>query len=152
MGKLMYQMQYSRPDIAQAVCDLARHMTRWNLMTLKQWRDAWDLSYAQGRQDFCRTHLQSGMDPMSISSASEGDQTRTMQRIIRQDVVSLGTLYNLKMPQLCIEVHTENGGFVILQSRVECSSTLCTQHDVPEEHAGINWAEGWTSCDPRDWQ
>jgi hypothetical protein len=23
MGKLMYQMQYSRPDIAQAVCDLA---------------------------------------------------------------------------------------------------------------------------------
>ena len=28
IGKLMYHMQYSRPDIAQAVRDLARHMTR----------------------------------------------------------------------------------------------------------------------------
>ncbi len=27
IGKLMYHMQYSRPDIAQAVRDLARHMT-----------------------------------------------------------------------------------------------------------------------------
>ncbi len=30
MGKLMYQMQYSRPNIAQAVRDLARYMTRGN--------------------------------------------------------------------------------------------------------------------------
>ncbi len=28
IGKLMYHMQYSHPDIAQAVRDLARHMTR----------------------------------------------------------------------------------------------------------------------------
>jgi hypothetical protein len=28
IGKLMYHMQYSLPDIAQAVRDLARHMTR----------------------------------------------------------------------------------------------------------------------------
>jgi hypothetical protein len=34
VGKLMYQMQYSRPDIAQAVCDLARYMTRGNSKTL----------------------------------------------------------------------------------------------------------------------
>jgi hypothetical protein len=34
MGKLMYQMQYSRPDIAQAVHDLARYMTRGNLKML----------------------------------------------------------------------------------------------------------------------
>jgi hypothetical protein len=27
IGKLMYHMQYSRPDIAQAVRDLARHVT-----------------------------------------------------------------------------------------------------------------------------
>ena len=27
IGKLMYHMQYSQPDIAQAVRDLARHMT-----------------------------------------------------------------------------------------------------------------------------
>ncbi len=30
MGKLMYQMQYSRPNIAQAVCDLAQYMMRGN--------------------------------------------------------------------------------------------------------------------------
>ncbi len=35
MGKLMYQMQYSRPDIAQAVCDLARYMTYGNSKTLE---------------------------------------------------------------------------------------------------------------------
>ncbi len=35
MGKLMYQMQYSRPDIAQAVRDLARYMTCKNLKTLE---------------------------------------------------------------------------------------------------------------------
>jgi hypothetical protein len=34
VGKLMYQMQYSRPDIAQAVPDLARYMTRGNSKTL----------------------------------------------------------------------------------------------------------------------
>jgi hypothetical protein len=28
IGKLMYHMQYSHPDIAQAVRDLAMHMTR----------------------------------------------------------------------------------------------------------------------------
>ncbi len=28
IGKLMYHMQYSCPDIAQVVRDLARHMTR----------------------------------------------------------------------------------------------------------------------------
>jgi hypothetical protein len=35
MGKLMYQMQYSRPDIAQAVCDLARYMTCGNSKMLE---------------------------------------------------------------------------------------------------------------------
>ena len=35
MGKLMYQMQYSRPDIAQAVRDLAWYMTHGNLKTLE---------------------------------------------------------------------------------------------------------------------
>jgi hypothetical protein len=30
IGKLMYHMQYSHPDIAQAVRDLARHMTHGN--------------------------------------------------------------------------------------------------------------------------
>ncbi len=30
IGKLMYHMQYWRPDIAQAVRDLARHMTQWD--------------------------------------------------------------------------------------------------------------------------
>jgi hypothetical protein len=30
VGKLMYQMQYSRPNIAQAVRDLARYMMRGN--------------------------------------------------------------------------------------------------------------------------
>ncbi len=30
IGKLMYHMQYSQPDIAQAVRDLARHMTQGN--------------------------------------------------------------------------------------------------------------------------
>jgi hypothetical protein len=35
VGKLMYEMQYSRPDIAQAVCDLARYMTCGNLKTLQ---------------------------------------------------------------------------------------------------------------------
>jgi hypothetical protein len=34
VGKLMYQMQYSRPDIAQAVHDLAQYMTRGNSKTL----------------------------------------------------------------------------------------------------------------------
>ena len=34
VGKLMYQMQYSRPDIAQAVRDLAWDMTRGNSKTL----------------------------------------------------------------------------------------------------------------------
>ena len=33
VGKLMYQMQYLRPDIAQAVYDLAQYMTRGNLKT-----------------------------------------------------------------------------------------------------------------------
>ncbi len=28
IGKLMWHMQYSRPDVSQAVRDLARHMTR----------------------------------------------------------------------------------------------------------------------------
>jgi hypothetical protein len=28
IGKLLWCMQYLRPDISQAVCDLARHMTR----------------------------------------------------------------------------------------------------------------------------
>jgi hypothetical protein len=35
MGKLMYQMQYSRPNVAQAVCDLARCMTCGNLKMLE---------------------------------------------------------------------------------------------------------------------
>jgi hypothetical protein len=35
MGKLMYQMQYSRPDIAQVVYDLAQYMTLGNLKTLE---------------------------------------------------------------------------------------------------------------------
>ncbi len=35
VGKLMYQMQYSRPDIAQAVCDLTRYMTCGNSKTLE---------------------------------------------------------------------------------------------------------------------
>jgi hypothetical protein len=34
LGKLMYQMQYSRPNIAQEVRDLARYMTRGNLKML----------------------------------------------------------------------------------------------------------------------
>ncbi len=70
---------------------------------LKQWRDAWDLYYAQGMLDYCWSHLESGMDPTSISSASEEDWTQTMQKILRQDKVSLGTLHILKMHQQCIE-------------------------------------------------
>jgi hypothetical protein len=35
MGKLMYQMQYSRPNITQAVRDLARYMTCGNLKALE---------------------------------------------------------------------------------------------------------------------
>jgi hypothetical protein len=35
VGKLMYQMQHSRPDIAQAVCDLAGYMTCGNLKMLE---------------------------------------------------------------------------------------------------------------------
>jgi hypothetical protein len=35
MGKLMYQMQYLRPDIAQAVCDLAWYMMHRNLKMLE---------------------------------------------------------------------------------------------------------------------
>jgi hypothetical protein len=35
MGKLMYQMQYSRPDIAQAVQDLAWYMSCGNLKMLE---------------------------------------------------------------------------------------------------------------------
>jgi hypothetical protein len=35
LGKLMYQMQYSRPDISQAVRDLASYMTRENLKMLE---------------------------------------------------------------------------------------------------------------------
>jgi hypothetical protein len=35
VGMLMHQMQYSRPDIAQTVCDLVRYMTRGNLKTLE---------------------------------------------------------------------------------------------------------------------
>jgi hypothetical protein len=35
VGKLMYQMQYLRPDIAQAVCDLAQYIMHGNLRTLK---------------------------------------------------------------------------------------------------------------------
>ncbi len=27
IGKLLWHMQYSRPDILQVVCDIARHMT-----------------------------------------------------------------------------------------------------------------------------
>jgi hypothetical protein len=34
VGKLMYQMQYSRPDIAQVVHHLAQYMMRGNLKTL----------------------------------------------------------------------------------------------------------------------
>jgi hypothetical protein len=40
MGKLMYQMQYSRTDIAEAVCDLAWYMTCGNskmLETIKRY-------------------------------------------------------------------------------------------------------------------
>ena len=70
---------------------------------LKQWRDAWDLYYAQGMLDFCWSHLESGMNPTSISSASEEDRTQTMRTILRQDEVSLGTSYILKMHQQCIE-------------------------------------------------
>jgi hypothetical protein len=35
VGKLMYQMQYSRPDIAQAVQDLARYMSCGNSKMLE---------------------------------------------------------------------------------------------------------------------
>jgi hypothetical protein len=35
VGQLMYQMQYSRPNIAQAVCDLAQYMTCRNSKTLE---------------------------------------------------------------------------------------------------------------------
>jgi hypothetical protein len=35
VGKLMYQMQYSRPDIAQAVQDLARYISCRNLKLLE---------------------------------------------------------------------------------------------------------------------
>ncbi len=35
MRKLMYQMQYSRPNFAQAVCDLSQYMTCGNLKTLE---------------------------------------------------------------------------------------------------------------------
>jgi hypothetical protein len=35
VGKLMYQMQYSRPDITQAVRDLARYMSCGNLKRLE---------------------------------------------------------------------------------------------------------------------
>jgi hypothetical protein len=35
VGELMYQMQYLRSVIAQAVCDLARYMTCGNLKTLR---------------------------------------------------------------------------------------------------------------------
>jgi hypothetical protein len=38
IGKLMYQMQYSRPDIAQAVQDLARYMTCGDLKILEAMR------------------------------------------------------------------------------------------------------------------
>jgi hypothetical protein len=38
MGKLMYQMQYSRPDIAQAVQDLAWYMTHGDLKILEAMR------------------------------------------------------------------------------------------------------------------
>jgi hypothetical protein len=34
VGKLMYQMQYSRPNSAQAVCDLAQYMMRGDSKTL----------------------------------------------------------------------------------------------------------------------
>ncbi len=35
MGKYMYQMQYLRPEIAQAVCDLERYMMHGNLKILE---------------------------------------------------------------------------------------------------------------------
>jgi hypothetical protein len=35
VGKLMYQMQYARPDIAQAVQDLVRYMSWGNLKILE---------------------------------------------------------------------------------------------------------------------
>jgi hypothetical protein len=38
VGKLMYQMQYLKPDIAQAVQDLARYMTRGDVKILEAMR------------------------------------------------------------------------------------------------------------------
>jgi hypothetical protein len=38
LGKLMYQMQYSRPDIAQAVQDLAWYMTHGDSKILEAMR------------------------------------------------------------------------------------------------------------------
>jgi hypothetical protein len=104
MGKLMYQMQYSRLDIAQAVCDLARYMTCGNSKTLEAMKrcmrfvlcssNAGLLLKPSQKWDGSNKHL---------SSASEENWTQTMLKILRQDKVSLGTWYILKMHQQCIE-------------------------------------------------
>ncbi len=60
---------------------------------------------------------------MSISSASEGNPTRIMQKILRQDAVSLGMLYILKMHQQCIEEKV-----ALLSSKAELNAAvLCVQ-------------------------
>jgi hypothetical protein len=87
LGKLMYQMQYSRPDIAQAVQDLAWYMTHGDSKILKAMRRC--MRYVLCTRDtvFYSSPHKSGMDPTSMSSASEEDLIWTTQSTHRQDKV-----------------------------------------------------------------
>jgi hypothetical protein len=104
VGKLVYQMQYLRPDIAQAVQDLARYMSCGNLKTLEAMKRSMRYVLCTREAGLLLNPSQKWNGSNKHSSTSEGNLTRTMQRILRQDAVSLGMLYILKMHQRCIEV------------------------------------------------
>jgi hypothetical protein len=147
VGKLMYQMHYSRPDIAQAVRDLAQYMTCRNSNTLEAMkrcmrfvlcsRNAGLLLKPSWKWDRSKEHQ------FRIRGKLDSDYAKDTQT--RQSVS--GYVISWRCTNNAYKRYTEDSSSVVLQSRVERSSTLYARHDLSEEHAGINQTKGWTSYD-----
>jgi hypothetical protein len=97
IGKLLWHMQYLRPDILQAVCDLARHMTRGDKSHMDAMLQC--MQYLKCTKDaglFLKSERKWDKVTASNSRSMEGLIQITL-RTHRQDGASQATLFMLKV-------------------------------------------------------
>ncbi len=137
----MYQMKYSRPDIAQAVQDLAWYMSCGDSKMLEAMKRCMRYVLCTREAGLLLKPFQkwngSNKHQFCIRGKSNSDYAKDTQT---RHSVSGYVVYPKDAPTM----HRSATQTTVALSSCEAglnAAVLCTRHDVPEEHARINRTE-----------